>query len=183
MKLISKKIGPTAAVLAAFLATGCQQVSDWNRKPVVDARMQTYDGVVIKDEFLKCKSEASQREQHSSQSKDPSVYLAAARVYQACLEIRNVELYAPFEDRFKVSALSYVNYLKAGDLRSAREVGRGIEEQFPTHDLIFNDGTSFKDSLAALEIAESFDRQTSYRLNARPKLEAELTRLSDWVKQ
>ena len=145
--------------------------------------MQTYDGVVVKDEFLKCKTEASQREQHSSQNKDPSVYLAAARVYQACLEIRNAELYAPFEERFKVAALSYVNYLKAGDLRSAREIGRGIREQFPAHDLVFKDGTSFKDSLDALDMVESFDRQTSYRLNARPELEAELTRVSDWIKQ
>lgn len=173
------------AIMAASIGSivGCQPISDWNRKPVVETRLQTYDGIVIKDEFEKCMNEAGQREVAVSENKDPSGYLAVARVYESCLNIRQSEQYASFDDRFKVSALSYVNYFKAGDLQAATNMSRRIERDFPAHDLIFDDGSSFKDSIAALELGDAFDRRSSYQLNARPELEDELTRLSDWSKQ
>lgn len=170
-------------VATISLLAGCQPIAGWNNKPVVDVRMQHYDSVVIVNEFESCLDEAREREELATERRDTSGYLVAARLFERCVNVHQSDLYAAPESRFKAAAAAAVNYLKGGSVDgSVRMVGL-MEQDYPDQDLIFSDGSSFKDSVRALQLGAGFSQTDALRLHARPRLETELVRIATWSRQ
>lgn len=173
----------TLAVTAVGLLAGCQPITGWNNKPVVDVRMQHYDGVVIANEFEACLKEAEEREDLAMTRRDASGYLVAARVFEQCVNVHQSDRYAPGESRFKAAAAAALNYLKGGSVDGSVRMLALMEQDYPGQDLIFSDGSSFRDSIRALQLGAGFSQTDALRLHARPKLESELMRIATWSKK
>lgn len=173
----------TLVAAAVGLLAGCQPVAGWNNKPLVDVRMQHYDSVVIANEFNGCLKEAQEREDLAMMRRDGSGYLAAARVYEQCVNVHEAKLFAPEESRFKAIAAAALNYFKGGSIDGSARMLALLERDYPGQDLIFSDGSSFRDSIHALQLGTGFTQTDALRLHARPKLESELLRVATWSRK
>ena len=81
----------------------------------------------------------------------------------------------------QAKALTVQNFIKGGDIQAARLALTEFETSFNSADLIYADGSSFKDTMRAL--LYRFDDRVSYKLaslNARRKVKDEVRRAWYW---
>lgn len=102
-------------------------------------------------EFNACKDEALAVDKRAREQQSPPQYQRAAELFEHC-----VTTYSRYENAIdadvviQLQALSILDYLKAGDVKSARAQLHVFKNGFPNHDLYLSDGSSFVDTLSLL---------------------------------
>lgn len=84
------------------------------------------------------------------------------------------------EKAMQLLALSFVNYIKAGDVQTAQSTLSKFRQTFPQQDLLFADYTSFIDTATALLSHRTMSDSSLALLNINKNLRDELVRQRTW---
>lgn len=134
--------------------------------------------------FTRCKNTADGMALSAAKSKSQAQYLNAAKVYRTCST--NHQLSS--QDSSKTSltmrlyVLSTMNFIKGGDLNSAKNMVERFKQRFPQQDFYFANYTSFLDTAEALLHSENTSAQLLATLNISAGLRQELLRKDYWLK-
>ncbi|GAB6052788.1 hypothetical protein JCM17960_16080 [Magnetospira thiophila] len=102
-------------------------------------------------DYRKCRDDALTLDRQAREASDGAKYLASARLLETCESDLGPEAAGVAkEERLQAYALSIQNYLKGGDLMSARTNLDRLSQAHPGVDLYYPDGSSFIDTMEVL---------------------------------
>ncbi len=158
------------ACLAALALGGCSTID------VVD------DLVLQQAAFDRCFEAAAARSDKAVTGKSPALYHIAAKSMRDCvIDIHATAAFPRSDKAIHASALTIINYVKAGELEVASNQVRKFQSAYPRRDLYLADGTSFIESMQLLlgEVPGGAAERGSL-VNASPQLKSELRRKDYW---
>lgn len=170
--LVNKMIA--GVLFAVVLLSGCNITNQTNNAAVstslsVSERMNT-----------QCIEQVYAQKAAQNQS-DLSHFLALANTAQYCVgDIQYSPQHPDIETAMQFSALVVVNFVKAGDIKSASAGLNEFRARFPQQDLLFDDYTSFVDTATVLVKQQEITPYQLTYLNINPTLRAEITRQRKW---
>lgn len=101
--------------------------------------------------YRQCRDDALMLDQQARQAGSAARYLASARLLETCESDLGPEVASLAQDeRMRAYALSIQNYLKGGDIASARSNLETFKAAFPDYDLYYPDGSSFTETMEIL---------------------------------
>ena len=137
--------------------------------------MRAYRGCV--DDALKV-AEDARRQGHAAG------YSRSARILEKCeADLGPEATTLAQEERMRAYAVSVLNYVKAGDLASARSNLENFKKAFAGHDLYLPDGSSFVDTMTLITARK--DNVRPHRIammNVSQDLRTEMQRVSFWTR-
>lgn len=111
----------------------------------------------------------------------PSQHIMLADLSLSCLKTTDFPpRHEDTEKAMQLLALSFVNYIKAGDVQTAQTTFLTFKQTFPQQDLLFADYTSFIDTATALLSHQGMSDSTLALLNINANLRDELKRKRIW---
>ena len=148
-----------------------------------------YEGIVIEQpeygeisamrEYRSCLSEARLLDEVAQKVAMSARYIASAKLLEKCEKGLNaVDFELAKEERYRAGALSTQNFLKGGDIESARKRLAWLETNFPNTDLYFVDGSSFIETMSILLNSNKESALTV--ANVSSEFRAEIRRISYW---
>lgn len=167
--------GVLALGLAACQTTTSQQDS-------IGYRQAKFAEMEAVREFRACQDEVLTLDRQAQSAADPAVYLSSAKLAQSCeLQLGTHAGSIPQDERMRGYALSIQNFLKAGDIRSARASLDTFKGAFVGSDLYLPSGASFIDTMDLLLGNIDVPEQPNLALlNANGELKDELRRTVRW---
>lgn len=130
---------------------------------------------------LSCAAQVSEQQAAFAHA-TPSQYLALANTASFCIDgIAFSPKHPDAQLAMQFRALSFFNYMKAGDMKAASGSLQAFRRDFPQQDLYFEDYSSFVDTATALVKQHSLNSQSVKLLNINPDLQAELRRQRTWA--
>lgn len=134
--------------------------------------------------FTRCKSTADGMALSATKNKSQAQYLNAAKVYRTCSANHQVSSQDPSKTSLtmRLYVLSTMNFIKGGDLNSAKNMVERFKQRFPQQDFYFANYTSFLDTAEALLHSENTSAQLLATLNISAGLRQELLRKDYWLK-
>lgn len=135
-------------------------------------------------EYRACRDEAMELDQQARATGNAGRYLASARLVEKCEASLGPDVNGIAEDeRVRAYALSIQNYIRGGDMESARRNLQTFQAAFPGKDLYYADGSSFIDTTRVLlGQVESHDLGPYSTLNVNDDLKTEMRRVAYWRK-
>ena len=136
----------------------------------------------IRADFSQCREQAYDMDASARAQQSAAQYQTAAGLFQRCVEnFSDYHQIVAAEDMLVLQALSVLDYLKAGNVESAREQLHVLRRAFPHHDLYLADGSSFVDSMALLLESSSDISTRTQLLNTNRTLAKEFKRREYWL--
>ncbi|CCQ75281.1 hypothetical protein [Magnetospira sp. QH-2] len=145
---------PAALALVAILgAVGLSACV--TQPPAMDAgigfREARFAEVTAMRDYRKCRDDALTLDRQGRETGDAAKYLASAKLLETCESDLGPEAAGIARDeRLQAYALSIQNFLKGGDLTSARSNLQRLSQAHPGVDLYYPDGSSFVDTMEVL---------------------------------
>ena len=162
-------------LLCTLIMAGC------STQPVVPPPTD-HHGDQIRADFSQCREQAYDMDASARQQQSAAQYQTAAGLFQRCVEtFSGYHQIIAAEDMLILQALSVLDYLKAGNVESAREQLSLMRRAFPHHDLYLADGSSFVDSMSLLLESSSDTSTHSQLLNTNRTLAMEFKRREYWL--
>ncbi len=119
--------------------------------------------------------------QEALSTANPSQYLTLAHSASHCVgDIAFSPQHPDNQIAMQFNALAVFNFVKAGDMHSAKQSLVEFRSRFPQQDLLFDDYSSFVDTATALIKQQELSEQSIAMLNINPVLRAELKRQRKW---
>ncbi|MBM3649744.1 MAG: hypothetical protein FJX11_18340 [Alphaproteobacteria bacterium] len=170
------------ALAAATTLTACNVTTGTVSKEASIFREQRLAGVAAVRGYGQCVEEGKELDAQARRGGTPGRYLAAARLLDKCeAELGDKTGHAPAEERMRAYALAITNYVKAGDLVTARARLDAFKEAFDGSDLYFPDGASFTETMEVIVGLRDKGAVARYAiLNANGTVKAELRRIYYW---
>ena len=170
-------------ISAATLLAACQTSSSFRSVEHIDFRADRYDELRLVADFNECKNEGLELDRKAQESKDFSLHLASAEKLLSChYELGGDLTLVDQEQNMKVVALSAQNFVKGGSIDRARAASEVFDLSFGGRDLVYPDGSSFKQTMSViLDDSESLNQFALASTNARPKLKKEIRRAWHWM--
>ena len=176
-----KRLSVPLIALGVLGITACQQTVLTSSTPttsVIDRANEMQNLL----NFDSCLSNGLEQDAQAAASDERGQYLASAKTLSSCdSKLRDSASLVANERRMQAKALTVQNFIKGGDIQAARLALTDFETSFNSADLIYADGSSFKDTMRAL--LYRFDDRVSYKLaslNARRKVKDEVRRAWYW---
>ena len=176
-----KRLSVPLIALGVLAITACQQTVLTSSTPttsVIDRANEMQNLL----NFDSCLSNGLEQDALAAASDERGQYLASAKTLSSCeSKLRDSASLVATERRMQAKALTVQNFIKGGDIQAARLALTDFETSFNSADLIYADGSSFKDTMRAL--LYRFDDRVSYKLaslNARRKVKDEVRRAWYW---
>jgi hypothetical protein len=176
-----KRLSVPLIALGVLGITACQQTVLTSSTPttsVIDRANEMQNLL----NFDSCLSNGLEQDAQAAASDERGQYLASAKTLSSCdSKLRDSASLVATERRMQAKALTVQNFIKGGDIQAARLALTEFETSFNSADLIYADGSSFKDTMRAL--LYRFDDRVSYKLaslNARRKVKDEVRRAWYW---
>ena len=176
-----KRLSVPLIALGMLGITACQQTVLTSSTPttsVIDRANEMQNLL----NFDSCLSNGLEQDAQAAASDERGQYLASAKTLSSCdSKLRDSASLVATERRMQAKALTVQNFIKGGDIQAARLALTEFETSFNSADLIYADGSSFKDTMRAL--LYRFDDRVSYKLaslNARRKVKDEVRRAWYW---
>lgn len=159
---------------AWFILSGCNST-------VVSSPASVENAVALGQRLnTQCVSQVEERENAIRESSSAAQFMSLAKQANRCLEgIRFYPQHPDNEIAMRLNALAVVNFVKGGDLVSAKSSLSDFTQRFVKQDLVFDDYTSFLDTATALLEPNLSARQLAM-LNINPTLRSELNRQRTW---
>ena len=170
-------------ISAATLLAACQTSSSFRSVEHIDFRADRYDELRLVADFNECKNEGLELDRKAQESKDFSLHLASAEKLLSChYELGGDLTLVDQEQNMKVVALSAQNFVKGGSIDRARTASEVFDLSFGGRDLLYPDGSSFKQTMnVILDDSENLNQFALASTNARPKLKKEIRRAWHWM--
>ncbi|MBA55691.1 MAG: hypothetical protein CMK89_14645 [Pseudomonadales bacterium] len=136
----------------------------------------------IRADFSQCREQAYDMDASAREQQSAAQYQTAAGLFQHCVEtFSDHHQVVAAEDMLVLQAMSVMDYLKAGNVESAREQLKLLRMAFPHHDLYLSDGSSFVDSMLLLLEFSSEESRRHQLLNTNRTLAMEFKRREYWL--
>ncbi len=147
-------------------------------------REARFNEIAAMREYRACRDEALELDHQARATGNAGRYLASARLLEKCESALGPDVNGIAEDeRVRAYALSIQNYIRGGDLESARTNLQTFQAAFPGKDLYYTDGSSFIDtSRVLLGQVQTHDLGPYSTLNVNDGLKTEMRRVSYWRK-
>ncbi len=147
-------------------------------------REARFNDISAMREYRACRDEALELDHQARSTGNSGRYLASARLIEKCESALGPEVNGIAEDeRVRAYALSIQNYIRGGDMESARNNLQTFQAAFPGKDLYYADGSSFIDTTRVLlGQVESHDLGPYSTLNVNDDLKTEMRRVAYWRK-
>ena len=147
-------------------------------------REARFNDIAAMREYRACRDEALELDHQARSTGNAGRYLASARLIEKCESALGPDVNGIAEDeRVRAYALSIQNYIRGGDLESARNNLQTFQAAFPGKDLYYADGSSFIDTTRVLlGQVESHDLGPYSTLNVNDGLKTEMRRVAYWRK-
>jgi len=176
-----RTFGVVALALSAFALSACvtqQQAFDEG----IGFREARFAEVSAMRDFRQCRDDAVELDSQARASGDVAKYLASARLLEKCEASIGPESRGVAKDvRMRGYAMTVQNYLKGGDIKSARDNLEKLTSAYPNADLYYPDGSSFVDTMEVLlGVRERGAIGKFSDANVNPELKAELRRVRYW---
>lgn len=173
-----------AAVLTASTLAGCLAVPP----PAVEGigfREARFREIEAMRDWRACRDEGQTLDRQARSSGEPSRYLATAAALERCEADLGAEgAGIAVEERMRAYGLTIQARLKGGDLSGVRTGLDRFREAFPDRDLIFDDGTSFLQTMETLLAAGGeHPRRPRRSANVSSALGDEIARVIRWSRQ
>tara|TARA_B100000900_G_C20442227_1_gene659508 strand:+ start:247 stop:807 length:561 start_codon:yes stop_codon:yes gene_type:complete len=170
------------ASAATFLAA-CQTPSSFRSSEHIDFRADRYNELRLVADFNGCKNEGLELDRRAQESKDFSLHLASAEKLLSChYELDGAITLVDQEQNMKVVALSAQNFVKGGSIERARAASEVFDLSFSGRDLVYPDGSSFKQTMSViLDDSQNINQFALASTNARPMLKKEIRRAWHWM--
>lgn len=167
----------------ATLLTACQTPSSFRSVEHIDFRADRYNELRLVADFNECKNEGLELDRRAQESKDFSLHLASAEKLLSChYELDGNTALVDQEQNMKAVALSAQNFVKGGSTDRARVASEVFELSFGGRDLVYPDGSSFKQTMnVILDNSEDINQFALASTNARPKVKKEIRRAWHWT--
>lgn len=180
-----KRLGRVAIGGAVLLsAAACNTLYDRSQPSAegIGYRDARYQEVAAMREFRDCRDQAVALDDQARQSHSAGQYLASARLLDKCEADLGPEVAGiASEERMRAYGLSIQNYVKGGDMVSARANYESFQQAFPDQDLYYPDGTSFLETMGSLLGRQ---KETGFgqfsTLNVNRELKDEMRRVTYW---
>ena len=167
-------------VLASVALAACQPLTTSGSSSAVDYRYERFTEIQETANYNQCRKTAFSLDREAGF--DNSKFLASAKKFEKCeLSISGGESLIDKETRLKTIAMGVQNFIKGGDLTSARRMLEHFETVADGHDLYYTDSASFVDSMSVL-LNASQDK-SSIKLasqNAKGAIKDEIRRVWYW---
>lgn len=132
-------------------------------------------------QYQACKEQALSLDASARQQKSTAQYATAARILDRCVAAAKQAGAAPPEELMQLSALSVLDYIKAGEIETALDNFLVFRDRYSGYDLYFSDNTSFIDTMGVLLGAGDAELPQVSVPNARHEVLAEQRRRRYWV--
>ena len=177
----SRRLSATAA-LAFTLAAGACTTSLQDIKEGIGFRETRFQEISAMQSYRACVDDATRADQEARQKGNPGGYVTSARLLEKCESGLGPEAGTlAQEERMRAYALGVLDYLKAGDVKSARANFEKFRQTFAGYDLHFPDGTSFIDTMELLTGLKAPPAEYEVSLlNVNSELRSELQRIRYW---
>ena len=177
--------GRLASLLVVAAALGaCTVYGSAPTGEGIGFREARFEEMAAMREYRGCRDEAFALEKQARSTGNAGRYISSARLIEKCEATLGPEAAALAEDeRIRAYALSIQNYIKGGDLESARRNLGAMQAAFPGKDLYYADGSSFVETAQVLlGQAEVHDYGPYSMLNVNAELKREMRRVNYWQK-
>jgi len=147
-------------------------------------REARFNDISAMREYRACRDEALELDHQARSTGNAGRYLASARLIEKCESALGPDVNGIAEDeRVRAYALSIQNYIRGGDLESARNNLQTFQAAFPGKDLYYADGSSFIDTTRVLlGQVQNHDLGPYSTLNVNDGLKTEMRRVAYWRK-
>ena len=147
-------------------------------------REERHAEIMAMREYRSCKDTALTLDAKARADGSASRYLASAQLLAECeSELEPTVSSIAEEERMRAYGLSIQNYLKGGDITSARNNLEAFKAEFSGHDLYYEDGSSFIDTMAVLVGIEDRSAAKQFSMaNISSSLKAEMRRSRYWTR-
>lgn len=176
----ARKLLFTAAPLAlvAFLSA-CQSATTGDLYEGVGYRETRFAEISAVREYNACVDEAMDLDVKAREQNNTARYLASAQLLEQCeVNMGPDARHVAKEERMRAYALNIQNYFKGSDVVKARENLETFKTSFAGHDLYYDDGSSFINTMELLFNAESAEDATF--LNVSRAVRSEMRRMAHW---
>jgi hypothetical protein len=132
--------------------------------------------------FNHCHAMAAEKSEHAVTGASPALYHSAANSMKDCLmEIEHTPVIVHSDKAIRASAMTIINYIKAGELSDASDRLGTFRSTYSHQDLYLADGSSFIDNVKMLlgEVPNGAAEHGSL-VNASPTLKSEIRRIDYW---
>ncbi len=160
------------AVTALIVLTGCNATNQSNNVLQENTHQFSIDSA--------CFAQV----EHLEKATNPnaSQYLMLAETSASCVAgLTFAPSHPDIHKAMQLTALSFVNYVKAGDMQSAANMLTQFRQSFPKQDLLFADYTSFVDTATVLVSQNEITEHHLAMLNINENLRAEMQRKLNWT--
>jgi hypothetical protein len=179
LKIIVKTVLAFSAVL---VIGGCNMNQVSNPLPDTARKISEVEDLMKLKAFNTCRDEGLQHDANARSRGVPGGFLTSARVISSCTaELGRAGSRVDPEERMRITALSVVNYLKGGEVETARRQFEKFKANWPNHDLYLAGGVSFietADALFGRAADQTFGQFTAMNINDEVK--SEMRRLNHW---
>lgn len=160
------------SVTALLVLTGC------------NATKQNDKALIINEPQTSIDSSCIAQVEHLKKSEKPNLsqYILLADTSASCVSgLAFSPNHPETHQAMQLVALSFVNYVKAGDMQSAATMLTQFRQTFPKQDLLFSDYTSFVDTATVLISQKEMTENRLAMLNINENLRAEMQRKLIWT--
>jgi hypothetical protein len=177
-KALAGRVGTVVAVLlVSACATGGPAPND-----ILGFREHRSKALEAMRNYRNCNDDAMEMDTKARKSGDAGRYIASARLLEKCESQLSLEASEVGRDeRVRSYALSIQNYLKGGDVESARSNLDKFKKAFSGIDLYYQDGSSFIETMEVLLGQKDVrDYGQLAALNVNALLKDEIRRIRYW---
>lgn len=170
------------AIGISFLIAGCNLNQVANPLPDTDFREKRFEQMQNLQAFKKCRDEGIQLDSEARNRGAPAAFSTSARIIAKCVDgMGTAATVVSSEERMRLSALSIVNFIKGGDVETARRRFERFKSTWPDHDLYLAGGASFISTADALlgRVQDKTFGQFS-AMNVNDDVKSEMRRLNHW---
>ena len=169
-------------LVSALALGGCVTDGSTDAAEGIGFREARYREISAMQTYRACTADAEKQTESARQRANSAGYLAAAKLFEQCEANLGPEAsqLAP-EERMRAYAVGIVDYLRGGDVASARRNLETFKQAFAGHDLSLPDGASFIDTMDLLTggIQTGSGEQVAL-LNVSRALRGEVSRAQFW---
>ncbi len=179
-----KRLGRIGLLGAALVSISACQTLYGNQEQAegIGYRQARFEEINAMREYRDCSEQALQLDEQARLNKSAAKYLASAKLITKCeAELGPEAAEVAVEERMRTYGLGIQNFLKGGDIVTARQNLQQFQQSFAGKDLYFADGTSFIETMSALLGQESDTSFGQYSmLNVNNELKSEMRRVNYW---
>ena len=178
----TRMISVPALFLAMLTLVACSTEKELPDFGSIDFRETRFQDVSALRGFRDCRDQAFELDSQARASGDPARYLSSAELLERCdLELGSDAAMVPEDERMRAYGLSIQNYIKGGDVGAARRRLERFKQIFPSKDLYYADGSSFRSTMEVLlGQREPRDFGQYSMLNVGTTLKDEMRRIQYW---